>query len=101
MGVGLIFVGRGFRRLKRWVRIPATILSGLGLLGFPLGTLINGYILYLVWSQKGKMVLSSEYQGVIAATPEVKYKTSPLVIVLLALLIGLIVFGVIAAAVNA
>lgn len=87
-GVALFVLARGYRKLKRWVRVPGTIVSCLGLLSFPIGTLINGYILYLLWSQKGKMVLSSEYQEIIAATPHIQYKTSPLVWVILALLVA-------------
>lgn len=86
-GVGLFVLARGYRQLKPWVRIPGTIVSCLGLLSIPIGTLINGYILYLLWSQKGKVVLSSEYAQIIAATPHSKYKTSPLVWIVLALLI--------------
>lgn len=95
LGVFMIIVGRGFRKLKRWVRVAGSILSGLGLLSIPIGTIINGYILYLIWSQKGKMILSEEYQDVIAATPEVKYKTSPLVIGFLVLIVVLLLFALV------
>jgi hypothetical protein len=47
------------------------VLSGIGLLGFPIGTLINGYILYLFLSKKGRTVFAPEYQEVIEATPHV------------------------------
>ena len=33
----------GLRRLLGWARIPTIVISGIGLLGFPLGTLVNGY----------------------------------------------------------
>lgn len=90
-------LGTGLRGLKAWVRIPTGILAGIGLLGFPLGTLINGYILYLLFSQKGSMVFSPEYREVIAQTPHMKYKTSIVVWVLLGLVLLLIAIGVIAA----
>jgi hypothetical protein len=92
----LVWVGIGLRRLRPWARIPSGILSGLGLLGFPLGTLINGYILYLLFSAKGKMVFSPEYQRVIAETPHIKYRTSIVIWILLGLLllfVGLAMFG--------
>lgn len=92
-----IWLGIGLRGLKRWARIPSGILSGIGLLGFPMGTLINGYILYLLFSKKGAMVFSDEYQRVIAETPHVKYRTSIVVWVLLALLLVLMVVGWLAA----
>lgn len=87
----LIVTARGLRKLKRWARIPTTILSALGLISFPIGTLINGYILYLIWSQKGKTIFTPEYQEVVEATPEIKYRTSVLAwIILILLVIGLV-----------
>ena len=97
LGVGQILVGTGLRRLKRWARIPTGILSGLGLLGFPLGTLINGYILYLIFCQKGQTVFSDEYRAVIEQTPHIKYRTSIVVWILLGLVVFLIGFGLISA----
>jgi hypothetical protein len=90
-----IWVGAGIRRLRPWARIPCGILSGLGLLAFPIGTIINAYILYLVFSKKGAVVFSPGYRAVIQQTPHIKYKTSVVVwvflglLVLLFLLIGL------------
>lgn len=85
-----ILVGRWLRALDPRARTPTTILAAIGLLAFPLGTLINGYIIFLVQSAKGKMVFSPEYQAVIAATPHVKYKTSIVVWILLILLLVLL-----------
>jgi hypothetical protein len=92
-----ISLGVGLRRLKAWVRIPTGILAAIGLLGFPLGTLINGYILYLICSEKGTMVFSPAYREVIALTPHIRYKTSIVVWVLLGLVLLLIAIGVVAA----
>lgn len=90
--VVLLFgLGFGLRNLKRWVRIPTILLAAIGLLGFPIGTIINAYILYLVGGKKGQMVFSEEYQQVIAATPHVKYKSSLLSCFLLLLLIFAVV----------
>ena len=89
-----IWTGIGLRRLKSWARIPAGVLSGLGLLAVPIGTLINGYILYLLFCKKGTMVFSEGYQRVIAETPHIKYRTSIVVWVLLGLLILLIAFAI-------
>jgi len=90
LSVLYFFVGAGIRRLRRWTRIAAGILSGIGLLGFPLGTIINGYILYLLFSQKGATVFSPAYQDVIRQTPHIKYKTSIVVWIVL----GLVLFGI-------
>jgi hypothetical protein len=87
-----LWVGFGLRKLRPWTKIPAGIMSGLGLVSFPIGTLINGYILYLLFSKKGRMVLSEPYQEIIAATPDIKYKTSILVWILLALVVALAAF---------
>jgi hypothetical protein len=88
---GFIALGINLRRLRRWTRIPIGIISGIGLLGFPIGTLIHGYILYLVFSEKGKMVFSDEYREVIRQTPHVKYRTSLAVWIILAILLLILV----------
>lgn len=67
-------IGWGFRGLRPWVRVPGGILAAIGLLAIPIGTLINGWILYLMFGRKGQVVLSPEYQAVIDATPHVKYQ---------------------------
>jgi hypothetical protein len=54
------------------------------------------YILYLLFSKKGATVFSEEYQRVIAATPEIKYRTSIVIWILLALLLLLIGVGLLA-----
>ena len=84
------------RALKSWGRIVGCILSGLGLLNFPVGTLINAYILYLFLSKKGRMVFSAEYKDIIAATPDVKYRTSILVWIFLGILVALFAAALIA-----
>lgn len=93
LGIAQFFAGWAVRALRPWGRIVGCVLSGLGLLAFPIGTVINAYILYLFLSKKGRTIFAPEYQAVIAATPEVKYRTSILVWIFLALLIGLIAFG--------
>lgn len=85
--IGYAFTGSAIRKLKPWTRIVVGIFSGLGLIAFPLGTLINGYILYLFFGKKGKMVFTPEYKDIIAATPHVKYKTSKWVWIVLAALV--------------
>lgn len=91
------WVGLAIRRLKSWSRIPTGILSGIGLLGFPIGTLINGYILYLVFSEKGKMVFSEEYRAVIEQTPHIKQRTSIVVWIVLGLLLVILGFVILSA----
>lgn len=75
LGIALFIVGAGIRRLKPWSGVAAGILSGIGLLGFPLGTLVCACMLYLTFGQKGKMVISEPFKTVIAETPHIKYRT--------------------------
>ncbi|MGI9336482.1 MAG: hypothetical protein ACR2RL_25300 [Gammaproteobacteria bacterium] len=95
VGAGFAAVGRGLRRLRGWVKIPVGILSGIGVLGFPIGTLINGYILYLMFSRKGTMVFSQPYREVVAQTPHIKHRTSIVVWAALAVIVVLIGAGLV------
>ena len=95
--IGLLYfwLGSGLRALNQKVRPIAGVFAAIGLIGFPLGTLINGYILYLLFSAKGKMVFSDEYRDIIDATPHVKYKTSIIVWLILALLVLVVAAAVV------
>ena len=94
LGAGELFAGWGVRALRKWGQVVGCVLSVFGLLGFPIGTLINLYILYLLLSKKGRTVFSPAYQEIIVATPHVKYKTSILVWIFLALLVALVLAAV-------
>ncbi len=102
MGVFFIVIGALQFQVGRWLRVlnpkartPATIFAILGLLGFPFGTLINGYILYLLRSKKGDMVFSESYREVITATPHIKYKTSIAIWILLGVLVLFLGFALV------
>ena len=95
LGSFQIYTARSLRRLSAVGRGCATFFGVLGLLAFPIGTLISAYLLYLLWSQKGQVVFSPIYQDVLKATPHIVYKTSIIVWILLALLVTLILFGVV------
>ncbi len=58
----MLVVARGVRKLAPWARITTIVLAAIGLLGFPVGTLINGYILYLMLSKKGKRIFEDDYR---------------------------------------
>jgi len=94
LGAGQLSAGWAVRALRPWGRTVGCILSAIGLIGFPIGTLINGYILYLFLSKKGRTIFAPEYQDVIAATPHVKYRTSIIVWIFLALVVLLIAVAV-------
>jgi len=89
-----IAVGLAIRRLKTWARFAGVVLSVIGLLGFPLGTLINGYILYLLLSSKGQTVFTDEYREIVQQTPHIKYRTPLIVWIFLGILL-LVIFGAI------
>jgi hypothetical protein len=90
LGALSILVARGLRQLKAWARITTIVLAAIGLLGFPIGTLINAYILYLLLSAKGKRIFEPDYAEIVAATPDVKYRTSIVVWLVLGLLVLLV-----------
>ena len=73
-GAALVALGYGFRRLRPWVRFPGGIVAAIGLLAFPVGTLISAWILYLMFGPKGLVVLGPGYQDVVAAAPHVNYQ---------------------------
>ena len=95
IGLAALYGITGFaiRRLKPWARWVAVVLSIPGLIGFPIGTIISIYFLYLLLCRKSAMVFSAPYQDVIAATPHIKYRTSKWVWIVLGLLLA--VFGLI------
>lgn len=95
-GVASIAVGSGIRNLRPWARTVSIVMSVIGLLGIPVGTLINGYILYLLFAEKGKRLFEPDYQGIVAATPQVTYKTSIIVWIFVGLLVVLIAAVVLA-----
>lgn len=95
IGALLVTTGRGVRRLQPWARTLAIVLSCIGLLGVPIGTLIHGYFLYMLLSAKGKRIFEPDYADIVAATPHVKYKTSIVVWIVLALLLLALVAAVV------
>lgn len=70
----MLWLGLGLRRLNPVVRIPASILAGIGLIVFPIGTLISAYFLWLLLSPNGRTVFSADYRQVVAQTPHIKYR---------------------------
>lgn len=72
----------------------------IGLSSIPVGTLINGYILFLIFGKKGKLVFSERYQEIIAATPHIKHRTSKAVWIVLGIVLAVIVLGIAALAIG-
>jgi len=95
LSAALLVIAFGIRELAPWSRIPASILAGIGLLVFPLGTLLNAYLLHLLLSAKGTTVFSPEYKNVIAQTKHIKHKTSIIVWIFLGLLIAVVTLSIV------
>lgn len=91
------YLGNGLRELDPKVRTLVTILAVLGLLGFPLGTLISVYILYLLHSEKGKRIMTPEYRAIVASTPHIQYKTPLWMILVVVALVAVIALALFAA----
>jgi hypothetical protein len=101
IGIGLLVlsavsfvVGWGVRRLRRRAGAAAVVLSAITVLAFPIGTVIGGYVLYVLLTAKGRRVLAPDYADIVAATPYMKCRTSSAVWIALglaALLIGVLV----------
>lgn len=96
MGIAQGYIGYGLRHLKPWARIGGIVLSVIGLLGVPIGTLVSGYFLYLLASHKGEVVFSDDYRHVIGQTPHIKYKTSIIVKILVVVLVVVLTLGIVA-----
>ena len=109
LGFGALsfFVARGIRQFQPWARVTSIIFASLGVLsafgaaatrtGAPVGIVINAYILYLLLSRKGRRIFESDYPQIVAATPDVKSKTS-IVVWIAVIVLVLVVVGVIVAA---
>lgn len=98
LSVLCVLGGNWLRRLDRRARPLVGVLSGIGLIHIPIGTLINGYILYLLFSKKGKVVFSPEYKEIIRQTPFIRPGMSGLIIAVLCVLIvllGLVVVSIV------
>jgi len=100
VGTLQFYAGWSLRSLNATGKPVAIGIACLGLLGIPIGTLISAYILYLLLSEKGKIVFSPEYRAIIAATPHIRYRTSIVVWIFLILLIALILMGIIGFAIS-
>lgn len=83
-----VVVGWGYWSLAAWVRWPATALSALGMLAIPVGPLVHGYILYLLWCAKGRRVLAPDYADVRRQTPHLKFRRTVGDWIALAIIVG-------------
>lgn len=89
------FTWWGLRKLKPWVKIPAGVISGIGILALGLGTIISIYFLYLLFCAKGRFILSPAYQEIMAQTPGMKYKTPLWNWIVLGVIVLLVIAGLV------
>ena len=86
-GGAQIAVGRGLHQLSPLGRNGGIFFSLLGLIGFPIGTIISVYCLYLLCSKKGQLIFSPKYQQIVNETPHIVYQTSKVTWALVILLV--------------
>ena len=53
-GTALALVGVGFTRRWRFTLLPAVPLGALGLLQFPIGTIVFGWVAYAMWVRRSQ-----------------------------------------------
>lgn len=97
VGVAFLACARDVRQLSPRARVTGSILAAFSLINIPVGTLIGLYALYLFHSEKGRVVLDVDYARIRELTPDVKYRTSVLVWIALAVFLAAVAFGVLAA----
>jgi len=60
-----LIIGFGARRLAAWSRRPLTVLCGLGLLLFPLGTILSLPILWILYVGRPPRLLTPEFEQIV------------------------------------
>ncbi|MBK8013053.1 MAG: hypothetical protein IPK13_17070 [Deltaproteobacteria bacterium] len=98
--IGLVYAaymasGIGLRKLRRWARIPSVVLSALGLLAFPVGTLIGGIFLYVLLNKKAARVFAPDYEEILRKTPHIRYRTSALTWIIFGLIVAVLIAALI------
>ena len=100
IGIGQFASGWGLRKLRPWAKFSAGLLVTISLarlypimtLAGVIGVLFGIYILYLLFSIKGRTILSPGYADIVAQTPHLRYRT-PLWIWIVLLVVVLVVLG--------
>lgn len=87
-------VGYSIRKLAPWSRDWGIVLALPGLILVPVGTVVSIYFLVLLVSKKGRMVFSPEYAQAIAETPEIRYRTSIWVWIILGAFLLFLLFAI-------
>lgn len=88
-----LVLGAGLRALSGFASLLMIILCLCALLIFPIGTILGFLTLCLLLSPKGRFVVTPEYRKIVAATPEVRSAGSPLMMIFLVMLLGVLLFA--------
>jgi hypothetical protein len=108
-------LGLGLRRLQNWARYTDAVLIAGVLFIYGIAAVVNlatsgdpriliviggvatilGYILYLLLSSRAATIFSAEYKAIIEQTPHIRYQTSLLVKIFLAMLVAVLALAVI------
>ncbi len=83
------WVDYGLQRLRGSARTVGMILAGIGLIGFPVITLVSLRILFVLGNKASRAVFTPDYARIIAATPHINHKQPQTFRILLVLLFGL------------
>ncbi len=75
MGIVLWLIGRGLKGQSQVARAAATVPAVLGLFSVPVGTMINGAMLWVLYGEHGKIAFSQRYRDAKAATPHIRART--------------------------
>ena len=85
LGLTQFWAGWALIQLRSHGKIPAGIAAAAGLLIFPFGTLISLYFFYAIFSKPGRFILSPQYSKILELTPTIRYRTSPVIWIALAM----------------
>ncbi|MBL4844619.1 MAG: hypothetical protein JKY65_03760 [Planctomycetes bacterium] len=81
--IGFLFLGSGLVGLRAWARRVAGAFLILFLILFPIGTLIGGYGLWVLYSSDGRDLFTAEHQQICQETPEMKASVAPTLVMVL------------------
>lgn len=74
----VIWVGYGLKKLRGSARTVGMTLAGIGLVGFPVITLLSLHILFVLGNKASRGVFTPDYARIIAATPHIRHKGTPI-----------------------
>ena len=84
----------GLYKLSDVGKIGGIIFAVLGLCAIPFGTILGGYLLFLLLSEKGNFVFSNNYRSIVKQTPHIRCTIPVFIWIILGL--GVLLFLVVA-----